>query len=91
MMCETSLHRKFDKFSAELHPIPVRDEVWHTCWYGHDWPPSRDASRKQVHNDSIVLVFLSGQKQQHSLTSQQKGLLHSYSNVSVVMVVAVSK
>ena len=30
MMCETSLHRKFDKFSAELHPIPVRDEVWHT-------------------------------------------------------------
>ena len=30
MMCEISLHRKFDKFSAELHPIPVRDEVWHT-------------------------------------------------------------
>ena len=21
---------KFDKFSAELHPIPVKDEVWHT-------------------------------------------------------------
>ena len=20
----------FDKFSAELHPIPVKDEVWHT-------------------------------------------------------------
>eukprot|EP00731_Ephydatia_muelleri_P022827 Em0015g410a len=23
-------NRKFDKFSAELHPIPVKDEVWHT-------------------------------------------------------------
>ena len=21
---------KCDKFSAELHPIPVKDEVWHT-------------------------------------------------------------
>eukprot|EP00731_Ephydatia_muelleri_P022608 Em0015g191a len=23
-------NRKFDKFSAELHPIPVKDEEWHT-------------------------------------------------------------
>ena len=23
-------HRKFDKFTAELHPIPVRNQVWHT-------------------------------------------------------------
>ena len=22
--------RKFDKYTAELHPIPVKDEVWHT-------------------------------------------------------------
>ena len=21
---------KFDKYTAELHPIPVKDEVWHT-------------------------------------------------------------
>eukprot|EP00731_Ephydatia_muelleri_P003894 Em0002g70a len=27
--CQTA-NRKFDKFSAELHPIPVKDEVWHT-------------------------------------------------------------
>ena len=24
------LFRKFDELTAELHPIPVRDEVWHT-------------------------------------------------------------
>ena len=24
------LFRKFDKFTAELHPIPVKDDVWHT-------------------------------------------------------------
>ncbi len=22
--------RKFDKFTAELHPVPLCDEVWHT-------------------------------------------------------------
>lgn len=26
--------RKFDKFTAELHPIPVHDEVWHTIGVG---------------------------------------------------------
>ena len=26
----TQPNRKFDKFSAELHPIPVKDKVWHT-------------------------------------------------------------
>ena len=26
----TNIFSKFDKFSAELHPIPVKDEVWHT-------------------------------------------------------------
>ena len=26
----TLLTRKFDKFTAELHPIPVKGEVWHT-------------------------------------------------------------
>ena len=24
--------RKFDKVTVELHPIPIRDEVWHTVW-----------------------------------------------------------
>ena len=24
------IFRKFDKYTAELHPIPVKDEVWHT-------------------------------------------------------------
>ena len=24
------LFRKFDKFTADLHPIPVKDDVWHT-------------------------------------------------------------
>ena len=26
----TTLSRRFDKFTAELHPIPVKEEVWHT-------------------------------------------------------------
>ena len=26
----TNNFSKFDKFSAELHPIPVKDEEWHT-------------------------------------------------------------
>ena len=26
----TYLPRRFDKFTAELHPIPVKEEVWHT-------------------------------------------------------------
>ena len=26
----TNIFSKFDKFSAELHPIAVKDEVWHT-------------------------------------------------------------
>ena len=25
-----SYFRKFNKFTAELHPVPVHDEVWHT-------------------------------------------------------------
>ena len=29
-MSVLSLCRKFDKTSAELHPIPVKGEVWHT-------------------------------------------------------------
>ena len=31
-MCKLNLLlcRKFDKFTAKLHPIPVRDEVWDT-------------------------------------------------------------
>ena len=24
------IYRKFDKFTSELHPIPVRADVWHT-------------------------------------------------------------
>ena len=26
----TYLPRRFDKFTAELHPIPVKEEFWHT-------------------------------------------------------------
>ena len=26
----TNIYSKLDKFSVELHPIPVKDEVWHT-------------------------------------------------------------
>ena len=31
-MCREFVHccRKFDKFTGELHSIPVKDEVWHT-------------------------------------------------------------
>ena len=30
MITQYLLSRKFDKFTAELHPIPVNDQVWHT-------------------------------------------------------------
>ena len=29
-LCDFTLIRKFDKFTAELHPIPVSDKVWDT-------------------------------------------------------------
>ena len=40
-----SLCRKFDKTSAELHPMPLKGEVWHTrCRF--DWSFTRNTTKK---------------------------------------------
>ena len=52
----TNIFSKVDKFSAELHPIPVKDEVWHTI--GVDLiGPLPETQGKQIHHDSLLSVF----------------------------------
>ena len=61
-----SLCRKFDKTSAELHPIPVKGEEWHTI--GVDLiGPLPETPRKNKFIMTVSCLFLSGLKQQPSL------------------------
>ena len=60
-----SLCRKFDKTSAELHPIPVKGEVWHTI--GVDLiGPLPETPQKDKYIMTVSYLFLSGLKQQPS-------------------------
>ena len=64
---------KFDMFSAELHPIPVKDEVWHTI--GVDLIGPLPETQKETNTGASrqsPVCFPSGQRQLLSLTKQQQ-------------------
>ena len=83
-----SLCRKFDKTSAELHPIPVKGEVWHTIG-GELIGPLPETPQKN--NDLSPVYFLSGLKQQPSLIRLPSELLSFCSTVLPDMDVARSR
>ena len=50
-------HRKFQKFTAELHPIPVKANVWRTIGVDLIGPlPETERGNKQYH-DCLLSVF----------------------------------
>ena len=75
------IFRKFDEYTAELHPIPVKDEVWHTI--GVDLiGPLPETPRGNKYILTISCFFLSGPKQQLYQTRQLLVLLSFYSSAS---------
>ena len=53
-----------DKFTAELHPIPVRDEVWHTIGVDFIGPLPTKARGNNIM--TVSCLFQKGLRLQHS-------------------------
>ena len=69
------LYRKFDKFTAELHPVPVTSDVWHTIGAELIGPlPMTPRGNKYI---MTVLCYFS----KHSQISHQLVWRNFYSNV----------